>query len=367
MYTPLTSTIYPISRQPHDLTLIHRSRRLHDALRETKAESRERVDKKFDILNLPIDILWIVALALPLSSRAALALTNRSLYHTIGSASLKELHKVKEEQLKFSYLLEKDLSDLWACPHCCTLHPKAPLLNLQTRHIKNYCYSYFPAHLFYCRLRWAHIHLAIKQHIHGGSRGIPIDALSYTGVSARYGIEFSTRAKIIDGEIIMKTINLVTYPTSELDLEVLLCVHLHMVRSACRPVGYVCPFRTLVSCRFSHSSEGGNNYCSHCEPRVRRCSWCETEYEFTTMQTQSGWQVFYEAWQNFGSCQEPEDLNWLMVIAKTPHKNLVPSEVGSLKTRYETAGRGVSVASNSSNLGLGLQFWAIIRKNLKSL
>ncbi len=258
-------------------------------------------------LDLPVVIIQEIASHLPLSAYVALSLTSRGLFITLGTLRWPEFYPNPDARLELLKLLEKDIKGLWLCPHCCILHSESMWHTLKWEsHSKcsgHYWYLAYEACIY-----WAHIHLIGKRYIHGESCGLDVGTLSmtqkYTADPMRKGVTgFSFRAKVVDGEVLLKCIYMATVTIGHAGYCIWICPHLY-TKSKHYSQHTDPSLEAVLQCRLSHLGSE-QKCCAVCAPRVRSCAFCETDYDFTAIATSEGPRLFLEVWRNFGSGRIP--------------------------------------------------------------
>ena len=303
-------------------------------------KSCKDVAKDCPFTNLPTEILQLICCNLPLQSRAALALTNKSLTHVVGNSAWKTLTNPNETEnrMDFLTLLERDLcAEFWLCLPCGVLRPKAHLLSYRiffTRCMSHCNYSLL--NVPGVRLRWPHLHQIMQRHRRGGNFGIPVETLSRShDISDYYKAgrvkELSLQGKVVEDELLMKASIIFYASTDPEESQLKICDHLRLPYMLYLS-GDEEDFSRIVPCRLSHL-DSSQNFCADCVPRLRRCAYCAIEYDFAAVQATGQSQLYLEVWANLGKGENPHDPKWTNPrsgqLAQPLH-----FELGSIRAKY---------------------------------
>ena len=305
--------------------------------------SKRNTAKDCPFVNLPAEILQQIYDYLPLQSRAALALANKSLSYVVGNLAWKTLTYPNETRNRMDFLasLERDTcAEIWLCPSCGVLRPKAPFLSkvwFYTRCGSHCNYSHFD----YCsrRLEWGHVYLIMQRHRRGENFGIPVEALSERGHITEYYRagrlkEISLQGKVVEDELFIKASIIFHASTNPEESWLNICDHLRLPR-----MRYLSEddldkeeFSRILPCRLSHLGSP-QRFCADCVPRLRRCAYCAIEYDFAAVQASGRPQLYLEVWANLGKGESPEDPKWTNPrngqFAQPLH-----FELGSIRAKY---------------------------------
>lgn len=196
-------------------------------------------NKEIHLLDLPVEIIQMIASRLPISAAACLTLCSRALKETLGTQYLTALCGYRNEDRRdFIFLMLEKWPEYFCCQYCYLLHPisdvtrPGKLSSLEWSHptgkIPNKIYV-APSR-FYYHSNWVefapgydfnfhHVQLALLSHQYGASHGIPLERLNHIAyeIPSYSHIENLTTvdARIYAGELIMRTQNFLTITAAE--------------------------------------------------------------------------------------------------------------------------------------------------------
>lgn len=282
-------------------------------------------------LNLPIEIVRYIVSFLPLASQAAIILTNKSVFNTIGSYSWKILACTdhEAERNEFLSLLEREnYARYWLCKGCAILHQKEGRL---WRCLTSECGLGWDIEI---RLIWAHVNLVMQRHFYGKEFGLPIEALSQHWKSpciSSHCREIIRHGKIIDNEVYIKLRLTIDASLCPEDAVIMICHHLST--KSCGISRHSTEFQHLISCRLKHL-QSVQKFCAFCAPILRRCKYCAIEYDIPPNDGSKELDIY--VWANLGSGQDPNDPKWSIISSYGfPEDKSLKYELGSIRARYE--------------------------------
>ena len=332
-----------------------------DACQTPPARRKNRREATSDapclIINLPTVIVQRIASHLPLSSKAALALTARCLHHAIGTQSWRALGEhlqwafdkrdwtKRTARANFLELLERDwAAEFYLCPDCLFLHSKFASPSESDRQRHRYPCMAYQNSLYdwrYVTLPWAYVHLAMKRHFRGEPFGLPLSRLSgdmtkpplYSGSVRR----FSLQGKIVNNELLVQGCLSIEVGHDLRGCYFRICDHLNSGDVYLGRLGSWgeyedSQFKSVLDCRLSHYAILIDN-CAICRPKLRSCDRCGVEYNFQVSRTFRGRRLNIQTWANLGSCRTPGDLKWIAAVERErllPARNLDMDSVQAL-------------------------------------
>lgn len=294
----------------------------------------EGLIKKLTLLELPVDVLFLISDELDIPSVHILALTCRSLY---GVGFPKTQRKLEDEDKKqLLIFLEGDNFGRgnYYCHKCNKLHfheqswgPQCTeeKRSQRTSSICGMRNRFSPTGNCY-GLTYYHARLAMNNHLYGPKHGVPLKNLCIEHNSPRdkTNIHCSTSANIIQDELFLHRTYRFTVATKDAEdfrkctgaRDFRLCEHLPLLPSSSIYKQYVPELQRRPN------SVGSSEEFMPCDNKPGSCGLCLMDYELTIERINDGdaWKVTISAYHQLGDCRDPDDWKWARFTEKSrPH------------------------------------------------
>ena len=140
----------------------------------------------------------------------------------------------------------------------------------------------------------------MNRHRYGLAHGLPLDIFQFLSGYKQPGIsprQKSTKALIVANELLLRVESRAMVDLFFFQNITAICPHLNN--------SLMTPLSSRTFCRLRHFDRG-EQPCSDCLG-LKKCKWCETEYEIELEQSQWGTTLVITAWKNLGPCSSPSD------------------------------------------------------------
>jgi len=311
------------------------------------------------LLDLPPEIILLIADFLPTTSTASFALCNKRLAAQFGSKPWKLLSSMEsEDRIYFLSILSRDLPHHHACHGCIRLHlststplpadfsPSPLPLSCIPACDRDDCSGLMserglfsiPNYFSPYKLRFPHVQLALKQHHHGLDHGILLSDLSHTDIQFVQGsvFLFSVDARIASDEMVVRSQEWAIsseHPREDFLSKTVIhnvCQH-QMTYNA--EFGLDDSFTSLIRCRLGHGAADDDCACM----RLHQCPFCPLEYQIDVVDfKERGTAICATKWLNLGAGLTTRDSNWRG--HHLSHDDYVPHNLplGSIRSSYES-------------------------------
>lgn len=308
------------------------------------------------ILNLPLEIVLMIATHLDGCSLLTLTLTCKS-FHGLWETHNLPLRLTEKEQLLA--LLEKDNPFLYCCHYCMKLHRWHGRWN---RSIAEWRYESLPCkrrsdnHLIlprYHQIPYYYARLVMNRHLYGYKHGLPLGVLNEpVRTSGRMeGVEssISHHARIVKNQLLIMTVMSMV----------------HIKGSSTSLMSYVNKWGNRVCERLTLGEayddffprqipelvrRDASKRSMACNPSFRSCALCPTDYsiEILWQGARQGYRIEVLVYRGLGDCRTP--FNWHWSTLSIHHAGEQPRSAhwpdlkpGSVRDQWNEAGRGQKI------------------------
>ncbi|KAH7390850.1 hypothetical protein DE146DRAFT_618846, partial [Phaeosphaeria sp. MPI-PUGE-AT-0046c] len=304
----------------------------HEAIdRLAKLFRQMRAPSNLGALNLPLEIILMIATHLDKCALVSLALTCQSLY---GLWERRGLSLTLAEKETLLLLLEKDTPVLYYCHYCTKLHrwhgrwrrSIAPWYEeslLCKRSLDKHLYLPLTCHIPYYYAR-----LVMNRHFYGSKHSLPLHVLNERARSCTHS----------DGVVSSATQHVRIFNDQLLVLSVISLTHLRgdsvSLRSHVDSYGHsVCEHLTLsqgcpnsVPIQLSELAEKGNEPSKFmaCGPAFGSCTFCLTDYSIniTWQGARKGYNIEVVVHRGLGDCRTPFNWHWRTISTRDSAEEL---------------------------------------------
>jgi hypothetical protein len=312
-------------------------------------------------LNLPPEIILMIATHLDECALVSLALTCQSLHGLWERRSL-PLQLAEKEKLLLS--LEKDIPFLYYCHHCVKLHrwhgrwsrSIAPWYEERLP-----CKRSLDKHLYIpltCHIPYYYARLVMNRHFYGSKHGLPLHVLNERAQSYSHsdGVvnSVSQHARIFNDQLLV--------------LSVISMMHLRgesvSLRSHIDSYGHsVCEHFTLsqgcpnsVPIQLPELAKKGNapGQFLACGPAFGSCTFCLTDYSINVVWqgARKGYNIEVIVYRGLGDCRTPFNWHWRTISTRYPAAELRSAyspdyRPGSIRDQWNEAG-GIAEITDSA-------------------
>jgi hypothetical protein len=306
-------------------------------------------------LNLPLEIMLMIATHLDECTLVSLALTCRSL-HGLWNPRYLPLQLAGKEKLLL--LLERDIPFLYYCHYCIKLHHWH---GRWSRSIAPWYQERLPCknslekrlyHLPTCSIPYYHARLVMNRHIYGSKHGLPLNILKNRAHSITHedgGVcSVSQHARIFKDQLLV--------------LSVITMTHLRgdsvSLRDRIDEYGWpVCEHLTLsqgypdsIPTQLPELARKGNasRQFLTCGPAFGSCTFCLTDYTINIIWqgARKGYKIEVLVHRGLGDCRTPFNWHWRTISIRYPTEqprsaHLPDQRPGSIRDQWNKAGGAV--------------------------
>ena len=308
---------------------------------------QEENASRIQFLDLPPELIILIADWLPAEFAACFALCNRGLCQILGSTFIKLRGASRNA---FLSVLARDLPQYYWCHKCVRLHQISAISwpGIGTYGGSPNCLRQTPSYIhffgFGLWIDFVHVQLVMKRHFYGPDHGFPLEAFQHFEVRKSFWKQLgmgqitalSVDTKIVDNEFLMRSQLCVLLPKHRRNkfysstFPYNLCQHIISTTHNYGPW-----FQNLMRSRVEQLETQEN-----CRTETLHCSECYMEFTIDAADFgKRGVAVFITRWTNFGSGLDPEDPKWESHFrwwnSQGYHQSL---PLGSIRERFESQG-----------------------------
>ncbi|KAB8296804.1 hypothetical protein EYC80_002221 [Monilinia laxa] len=309
-------------------------------------EATERNTMALQSMQLPAELILIVASMLPTSSAACLALSSRRISKILGPGHWRSLQSgAPSVLLQFLKSLARDLPQYFVCQECPTLHHIQSIKRPQVieRGFNPFCVwigrGYHLLSQSQYRVYFPHVQLAMRQYRSGIDIGFPLAVfqnleMKYNRTHQKFTL-LSIDAQIIQNDLLLRSQTWVLIPWSQRDgyldqlvdgLHQDICIHTSS--------GLLGKHLTtnLVKSRLAQLEAH-----EEIHPQTLQCPECWMEHELDIADFgKRGFAILITKWVNLGSGLDFKDPKWQSHVMPRANSNAGhPRQTGDIKKNFE--------------------------------
>ncbi|KAH8714856.1 hypothetical protein GQ44DRAFT_776020 [Phaeosphaeriaceae sp. PMI808] len=280
---------------------------------------RMRAPSNLCALNLPPEIILMIATHLDECALVSLALTCQSLY---GLWERRSLPLQLAEKEKLLLLLEKDIPFLYYCHYCTKLHrwhgrwsrSIAPWYEERLPCKRNY--DNHLDHVITCHIPYYWARLVMNRHFYGSKHGLPLHVLNERAIPSidSDGVKnlVSQHARIFNNQLLVLSVISSTHLRGD---SVLLRSHIDSYgHSVCEHLNLRQGDPDSVPMQLPELAKKGNapGQFLACGPTFGSCTFCPTDYSINILWQgkRKGYKIEVLVYRGLGDCRTPFSWHW---------------------------------------------------------
>lgn len=293
--------------------------------RLTRTLRKLRASTDPSTLNLPLEIILMIATYLDKCSLVSLSLTCQSLRGLWNSGSM-TLEKVEREKLLL--MLEKDIPFLQYCHYCVKLHRWH---GAWSRAVSPWyeerlpCKQNIDKHLFLpntCHIPYYFARLVMNRHLYGTKHGLPLKALK-DRQSCTYedGVAWSVaqHARISNDQLMVHSVISMAHPRGD---SAALRAHIgEYGPPVCQHLTFKKRYLDTIPMQLPQLALKGGDLPSDfqaCGPEFGSCTFCVTDYsiEVKWQGVKKGYCIEVLVYRGLGDCRTPFNWHWRTITTR---------------------------------------------------